>query len=264
MKRLIFWFVVGIFAVSLVRSRECSQSAESAILEPVPTTVEHRVLPVMDPGRNDLEDTSSGQREPAEGLPVPIVPGTRVSEAEIKTPGPTGMVRFSPNQPETRPAPSLPPGTRLITSQLSATGERAVDDARLQLRHKLAEWLGPDVPPSWETPRPLVDRMIRGTKIRSVEKDFGTLQATVYEATLQARFTPEVRAEIVENYQRAVVSHRLTVLAGVIGFILACLAALAGYIRADEATKGYYTSWLRAIAAAGVGASGVLIYQMLT
>ena len=41
-----------------------------------------------------------------------------------------------------------------------------------------------------------------------------------------------------------------------------CLAAVSGYIRADEATKGYYTKRLRLLAAAAVGASGVLIYQI--
>jgi len=156
--------------------------------------------------------------------------------------------------------PASSPDTRLITGQLSATGERAVADARVQLRQKLAEWLAPEVPTSWRVPEPMVDRMIRKTQIKLVEKDYGTL----YEATLHVRFTPEVRAEIVEVYQRELVSRRLTVLAGVIAFILACLAALSGYIRADEATKGYYTHWLRAVASAGVGASGVLIYQMLT
>ncbi len=43
--------------------------------------------------------------------------------------------------------------------------------------------------------------------------------------------------------------------------MLACLAAVSGYIRADEATKGYYTNWLRLASATGVGAAGVLIYQ---
>jgi hypothetical protein len=45
---------------------------------------------------------------------------------------------------------------------------------------------------------------------------------------------------------------------------LMCLASVSGYIRADEATKGYYTNRLRMLAAAGVGAGGVLIYQMVT
>ena len=60
------------------------------------------------------------------------------------------------------------------------------------------------------------------------------------------------------------VARRLVTLGGSLGFVLVCLAAVAGYIRADEATKGYYTYWLRAVAAAGVGASGVVIYQLLT
>jgi len=48
-----------------------------------------------------------------------------------------------------------------------------------------------------------------------------------------------------------------------LGFVLICLAAISGYIRTDEATKGYYTNRLRMLTAAGVGAAGVLIYQVL-
>jgi hypothetical protein len=55
----------------------------------------------------------------------------------------------------------------------------------------------------------------------------------------------------------------MVLMGGGLAAILTGLAAVAGYIRADEATKGYYTNWLRVAAAAGVGASGVLIYQLL-
>ena len=72
------------------------------------------------------------------------------------------------------------------------------------------------------------------------------------------------RGAIIAAHQREVDARRLATLGGSLGFVLACLASLAGYIRADEATKGYYTHWLRAIAAAGAGASGVVIYQLLT
>ena len=41
------------------------------------------------------------------------------------------------------------------------------------------------------------------------------------------------------------------------------LGAVSGYIRADEATKGYYTRRLRMLAAAGVGAAGVILYRMV-
>ena len=52
-------------------------------------------------------------------------------------------------------------------------------------------------------------------------------------------------------------------LGGALGFVLICLAAVSGYIRADEATKGYYTNRLRMLAAAGVGAAGVILYKMV-
>ena len=64
-------------------------------------------------------------------------------------------------------------------------------------------------------------------------------------------------------YNRELVQQRLSRSGGSLGFVLICLAAISGYIRADEATKGYYTNRLRMLAAAGVGAAGVIIYQML-
>ena len=85
-----------------------------------------------------------------------------------------------------------------------------------------------------------------------------------YEAAYQADFSPALKAEILAAYDRDVVRARLGLLAGLGVFLLACLAALAGYIRADEATKGYYTNRLRLVAAAGVGAAGVVIYHLLT
>ena len=52
-------------------------------------------------------------------------------------------------------------------------------------------------------------------------------------------------------------------IAGVLAFVLTCLAAVAGYIRADEATWGYYTNTLRVVAVGAVGATGALIYLAL-
>jgi len=52
-------------------------------------------------------------------------------------------------------------------------------------------------------------------------------------------------------------------LGGGLAFLLTCLGVLSGYIRADEATKGYYTNRLRLLAAAGTGAAGMAIYHMI-
>ena len=102
--------------------------------------------------------------------------------------------------------------------------------------------------------------MVLDTQIQPVVKEYGTL----YEATLRADFSPARRDKIVRVYERELVARRLALLGGVLGFVLVCLGALAGYIQADEATKGYYTNRLRLAAAAGVGAAGVAIYQILT
>ncbi len=66
-----------------------------------------------------------------------------------------------------------------------------------------------------------------------------------------------------DAYNRDLVRHRLVTLGGSLGFVLICLAAVSGYIRADEATKGYYTNRLRLLAAAGVGAAGVIVFKMV-
>jgi hypothetical protein len=237
--------------------------SETVVSVPPPTMVETQLAP----GVRDLE---SNDREEAEGLPVPIVPGTRVSEAKILPPEADPAMIVSPRGVTTLPRPLMArkialkaPSTstvRAVSGRLSATVERARDDARLQLEREVTEWLTPDVPTRWKPPAHLINRMIRQTDVHPIEKTYGT----VYEATLESDFSPSSRTEFLAAYQRELVTKRLVVLGGSLGFVLVCLGALAGYIRADEATKGYYTGWLRVIAAAGVGASGMAIYHMLT
>ena len=207
----------------------------------------------------DFGSDDEDVREEAEGLPVPIVPGTRVTEAKIVLPEAAGAgPRNSPSR-RVRLSGALSE-VRSISGRLSATVERARDDARLQLEHEVTEWLTPEVPTQWKPPAHLITRMIRKTDVHPIVRDWGT----VYEATLETDFSSNARGAIVAAHEREVVARRLVTLGGSLGFVLVCLAALAGYIRADEATKGYYTHWLRAVAAAGVGASGVVIYQLLT
>ncbi len=102
--------------------------------------------------------------------------------------------------------------------------------------------------------------MIIETIVEPVVKDYGTL----YVAKLRVDVSPEQRAIFTESYQRQLVHRRMVLLGGALGFVLICLGAISGYIRADEATKGYYTNRLRLLAAVGVGAAGVVIYQVLT
>jgi hypothetical protein len=208
----------------------------------------------------DFGPDADDAREEAEGLPVPIVPGTRVSEAKIEAPDTDTSRGARPQAPPL--APKALGALRSIAGRLSATEERARADARLQLEREVAEWLAPEVPTNWKAPGHLITGMIRKTEVHPIVKESPI--GTVYEATLEADFSSPCRSRIIAAHQREVVARRLAVLGGSLGFVLACLASLAGYIRADEATKGYYTAWLRTIAAASVGAAGAVLYQLLT
>ena len=228
-------------------------------------------MEVIPDGAEGEDDTNGGQgvrREPAEGLPVPVVPGSRTTEARAEPPSPRHPALRRPRHlhpgitvvPDpVRPPTAKPADLLTVTGRLSATEERAREDARAKLERLLSERLAPGVPRQWKAPSELINGTIRLTQVVPVSRDYGT----VYEATITADFSAPRLAEIVDVYHRQQVVDRLVTLGALLAFVLACLAAVSGYIKADEATKGYYTTRLRLASAAGVGAAGVIIYRML-
>ncbi len=236
------------------------------------------VLPPPPPPPPPPAPTPVAASEDAEGLPVRIVPGTRVTEAEIRPPVPA-------RTPVLAVASSHAAGDqhyRTVTGQVCVTEDRARTDALNALRTKIAEWLEPDVAsarfvrsfgpdgrqiggnrPGWTPPDRLVVSMIVRTAIEPYVSPTFKDEGPFYRARLTADFSPRHRAELVDAYNRELVRHRLFTLGGSLGFVLICLAAISGYIRADEATRGYYTNRLRLLAAAGVGAAGVIVYRLV-
>ena len=249
-----------------------------------------------------LQEAAEEVRVAVDGIPVPILPGTRVVEAlpqppasptlpecpladvsvqpalppspsaHSNPPGFLGLVEhpqappppppLSPARPRQQPPNSVSPKeTRLLTGLISATEERAKEEARKQLEKEVTDWLElSGVPRSWKPSTQQIDTMIIETIVEPVVKDYGTL----YVAKLRLDVSPEQRAIFTESYKRQLVHRRMVLLGGTLGFVLICLGAISGYIRADEVTKGYYTNRLRLLAAGGVGVAGVVIYQMLT
>jgi len=248
-----------------------------------------------------LQEVAAEVRVAADGIPVSILPGTRVSEAQPEPPAspalPERPLADTPVQPallpglpphpdapgfpglverpQASPLPPLPPTplrqqppfsvgpkeTRLLTGLISATEQRAKEEAHKQLEKEVTDWLElSGVPRSWKPSTQQIDAMIVETTVEPVIKDYGTL----FVAKLRLDASPERRAIFTESYKRQLVHRRMVLLGGTLGFVLVCLGAISGYIRTDEVTKGYYTKRLRLLAAGGVGAAGVLIYQMLT
>ena len=126
--------------------------------------------------------------------------------------------------------------------------------------NRIGHWLDPEVPASWSPPARMIDAMILGQPlVKQVQKDYGEL----FEATLTVDASPAHRTALIEAYNHQLVEQRMASLGGALAFVLIGLAAVSGYVRADEATKGYYTNRLRLLSAAGVGAAGVIIYHMV-
>ncbi len=157
-------------------------------------------------------------------------------------------------------------GVRVLLGRLSASEDRARLDLRKTVNHEIADWLAADIPMTWTPPQKLVDRMMLGTYVQTVTRSFGpkpgeltaevpgterciarssTTCTPLYRAGQKLDFSATRRAEFVEAYQRDVASLRMRKSGSVIAVVLACLAVISLYVRADEATKGYYTNRLR-------------------
>jgi hypothetical protein len=215
---------------------------------------------------------TSEPSRPRPALAAPGVPEARGDES-------TGISRPDPGSAPApswfraaRPAKTVKgelSGLLALKGGLAITRERAERDAHQQLEQVVRDWLALDgVPQDWTIPGPLLERLIRAGHIEPVIRDDLGPELddykVLYEAAYQVDFSPARKAEILAAYDQDLVRVRLGWLAGIGIFLLSCLAALAAYIRADEATKGYYTNRLRLVAAAGVGAAGVAVYHLLT
>lgn len=162
-------------------------------------------------------------------------------------------VRADIEAPKWRPIRGLP----------MATPERAMLEARQKLDARIRDWLMPlGVSPDWSPSRALLDSMVEAEPVETVERDYGE-EGKVYIQTLRLDESDRQRDRLLNAFERQVAGRRVLALGGGLGFVLACLALIAGYIRTDEATKGYYTTPLRLIATAGVGAAGLALYRFL-
>lgn len=221
---------------------------------------------------------------------IPTVPWHQADPARPK--------RTSPIRP-TRPAPPWFPkseiefararpdaaGSRVLIGRLSASEDRARQDLRKTLEREVADWTAADVPPTWKLPAAEVDALMQGAFVQPVTRNFKPAVGdaipeaaspatpeipglddlyTLYRAGQKVVFSASRKARYVEMYRHELASQRMQRLGGGLAMALACLAVLTGYIRADEATRGYYSNRLRLASLAGLGAAGAAAYRFLS
>jgi hypothetical protein len=177
----------------------------------------------------------------------------------------------------------------VLVGRVSVSEDRARKDLRKTLEREVTEWISADVPPTWKVPAPLIDRMVRGNYVQKLTRSLKPSTGepgpeteaeadspsdlnvpglenlyTLYRAGQQVDFSPARKARIIETYRKDLATRRMERLGGGLALALGLLAVMAGYIRADEATRGYYTNRLRLVAVAGLGAAGVAAYRFLS
>ena len=235
MKRIALLALVLFVAWQLLASEETRPwDAPTPAPAPPPSVVEVADPPML------AADTSTPWNAPSTADPASI------------------RFRHGAHVADTKDAPPADAWKRL-DGDPSTTPERAIKSTRLRLDQAVAGWLAPEVPTTWQAPSTTVDGLVRRIEIRKLKRDYGTL----YIATAACDLSPGQRAVLMKDYNSKVVARRLGVIGVGLAFVMVCLEAFSGYVRADEATKGYYTNSLRLASAAGVGAAGLAAWRLL-
>jgi len=120
-----------------------------------------------------------------------------------------------------------------------------------------------------EESKEIVEKRVAGHLVREEVKDFGAPLGTMYRVCLRVGIGPGVRDRFLDEekvyqvQQRQKWAHeRQGQLAQILVGVVALLAAVAGYLRLEDATKGYYTTWLRLAAVTFLGLVGAGIWWM--
>ena len=136
------------------------------------------------------------------------------------------------------------------TWTVTAWGKTVQDGNEVALdraREEVEDYLARQSPPvHWKPSRDWVDKnLVKTRHPEPKDHDEEPLLGQGYDVTLKVEVGPKQYREILENDREQRVQQRALLLARILAGVVALLVAVVGYLRLDEATKGYYTLWLR-------------------
>ena len=237
-------------------------------------------LPVAKPAEARVIQAARRKGDPARSKRVsqgPPAPPAAAASPSVKTPPAWFPTNEADEQRWVKPDAS---GSIVFLGRLSASEARAREDLKLVVDRQVAAWLAADIPPTWQVPASMLRSMTQGSYTQQVTRDLAPTVSeadpapkpeiagldnlyTLYRAGQKLDFSPDRRASILKLYRKDLAARRMQKLGGGLALALVGLAVLSGYIKADEATKGYYTNRLRLVATAGLGAAGAAAYRFL-
>jgi hypothetical protein len=134
----------------------------------------------------------------------------------------------------------------------------ALKDARRKILGHLAE---EGVFLSWEPSLNDIRGLVREWKPMG-KRHVEALGREVEEVKLHVELAPQDYRKFLENDRQVRAQSRMKVLGKGLAGLVAILAAVAGYFRLEEATKGYYTAWLRLVTLGLVAAIGAGVWLL--
>jgi hypothetical protein len=205
-----------------------------------------------------------------EGLTPPAQAKPRATAKKVKG----GRALPAPSPPpavEARDDTPAPPDASWTVTAAGGSLESARQKALKEAYDDFLQYLRNQNPPiEWKPSSPEFVRKHLKTewkdeKITQDDQSLDDLQKVdrIYQVTLSVEVLPKHREEILKLDQRFHAEQRLLWLAQIVGCLIALLAAIAGYVRLDEWTKGYYSGWLRLAAVGFIGAAGAGLWTLL-
>jgi hypothetical protein len=208
---------------------------------PAPAMVEtFSPHPAYPPPTRKMQYVQNGQPPPTPVEPVP--------PPQIQLPPPAPPVT----------TPKAKPDGKVYWTVLGRGA--SVDDANLEAleeaRTKVLVYLRNLNPPvEWTPTRDYIQEKLVKQREDST-KVFDAPVGLMHEVRLRVEVSPKDRAELLREDRHFRTEQRQLLLVQVLGGLLALLMAVAGYVRLDEWSKGYYTGWLRLATASLIGAAG--------
>lgn len=140
------------------------------------------------------------------------------------------------------------------------TAEAAREDALKQAREKVVEHLSQKYGSPVLLREDTLQRMTQ--EVGPPKEEELPVSGLVMKVTLTVQVKPEHVQEWQQQARELRMGERQRVAGLGLGGVVVLLLVVVGYLRLEDATKGYYTTWLRLAAASVLGLVGVCLYRL--
>lgn len=144
-----------------------------------------------------------------------------------------------------------------VAGEARETRDKAFDDALMRAADAVEAMYGLSQPPPLDEVK---DRLVADQKETTVP--IGEPIGDAKKIELKLRLEPDYVRQLAHRERNYRMAERMDGLARGLALIVAVLFAVAGYVRLDEWSKGYYTGWLKALAVLGVVAAGFGVWAL--